>query len=60
MAEIVSCRDVGVDCDFVAKGETGQDILQQSAEHARTAHDMTEISAELADRVRGAIRDEAA
>ncbi|MGH9546297.1 MAG: DUF1059 domain-containing protein [Terriglobales bacterium] len=60
MSKVVSCRDVGVDCDFVARGETEQDILQQAAEHARTAHNMTEIPPELADKVRGAIRDEAA
>jgi len=60
MAKIVSCRDVGVDCDFVAKGETEQDILQQCTEHARSAHNMAEIPAELVDKVRGAIRDEAA
>jgi len=60
MSKVVSCRDVGMDCDFVAKGETEQDILQQAAEHARKEHGMTEIPAELADKVRGAIRDEAA
>ena len=60
MAKIVSCRDVGVECDFVAKGETEQDILQQCTEHARSVHNMTEIPAELVDKVRGAIRDEAA
>jgi predicted small metal-binding protein len=49
-----------MDCDFVAKGETEQDILQQAAEHARTAHNMNEIPAEVVDKVRGAIRDEAA
>ena len=56
MAKIVSCRDVGVDCDFGARGETEQDILQQCIEHTRKDHDMTEIPAELADKVRGAIR----
>jgi predicted small metal-binding protein len=60
MAKTVSCRDVGMDCDFVAKGETEQDILRQATEHARTAHNMTEIPPEVVDKVRGAIRDEAA
>ena len=60
MTKTVSCRDVGMDCDFVAKGETEQDILQQAAEHARKEHGMTEIPAELADKVRGATHDEAA
>jgi predicted small metal-binding protein len=49
-----------MDCDFVAKGETAEDILQQCAEHARKDHNMTEIPPEVADKVRGAIRDEAA
>ena len=60
MAKTVSCRDVGMDCDFVAKGETEQEILQQCTEHARKDHGMTEIPPEVAEKVRGAIRDEAA
>ena len=60
MAKVISCRDVGVDCDFVAKGETEQEILQQCSEHARTAHNMNELPADLAEKVRSAIRDEAA
>jgi predicted small metal-binding protein len=60
MSKLVSCREVGVDCDFVAKGETEQEVLQQCAEHARKEHGMTELPADLAEKVRGAIRDEAA
>jgi predicted small metal-binding protein len=60
MAGTVSCRDVGTDCEFVAKGETEHDLLQQCTEHARKDHGMTDIPAELVDKVRAAIRDEAA
>ena len=60
MSLTVSCREVGVDCDFVAKGNTEQEVLQQCAEHARKEHGMTELPADLAQKVRGAIRDEAA
>ena len=60
MSKIVSCREVGVDCDSVAKGETEQEVLQECAEHARKEHGMTELPADLAEKVRGAIRDEAA
>jgi predicted small metal-binding protein len=49
-----------VDCDFVMRGETAEDILQQAAEHARTAHNMMEIPPEVVEKLRGAIRDEAA
>jgi len=58
MAKIIRCRDVGVDCDFVARAETEQEILQQCAEHARGEHGIEEIPPELAARVQGAIRDE--
>jgi predicted small metal-binding protein len=60
MAKVVSCKDVGVDCDFVMRGETTEDILQQATEHARTVHNMTEIPPDVAEKLRGAIRDEAA
>ena len=49
-----------MDCDFVAKGETEQEVLQQCAEHARTAHGMNELPPELAAKVHSCIRDEAA
>lgn len=58
MAKYIRCRDVGVDCDFEARGETEQEVLDQCAEHARTAHNMAEIPPELAAKVRSAMRDE--
>ena len=58
MARRMSCRDVGPDCDFVARGETDDEIMGQVAEHARTAHGMDEVPPEVAEKVRGAIRDE--
>ena len=58
MSKIVCCRDVGVDCDFVARGETEQEILAQCVEHAKNAHGLAEIPPELAAIVRSAIRTE--
>jgi len=60
MAMVVSCREVGVDCDFIAIGETEQELLHRWAQHTRTAHDMIELPAELLEKVRMAIREEAA
>ena len=59
MTKVLRCRDVGVDCDFVARGETEQDILRQCEEHARKDHGMTEIPADLLAKVKTAIKDEA-
>jgi predicted small metal-binding protein len=60
MAMIIRCRDVGVDCDFEARGQNEQDVLQKCAEHARSAHGMQEIPADLAAKVKAAIRNEKA
>jgi len=60
MAKTVSCRDVGADCDFVARGNNEDEIMQTLSEHARTDHQMSEITPELAQRARAAIHDEAA
>jgi predicted small metal-binding protein len=57
MAKSISCRDVGVDCDFQATAETVEGIMQQCMEHARDAHGMTEIPPELAAKVQAAIRE---
>ena len=60
MAKTMSCRDVGFDCGFVAKGETEQDILRQASDHARSVHNINEITPEIAEKVRATIKDEAA
>lgn len=57
MEKRLSCRDVGVDCDFVACGKTEEEIFQKTAEHARTGHNMKEIPKDLYDKARSAIRD---
>ncbi len=58
MSKVVSCREVGVDCDFEARGESEQEVLQKCAEHAKLAHGMDQIPADLAAKVRASIRDE--
>ena len=56
--KVLSCRELGMDCDFVARGETEEEILMQGAEHGRTAHGMSEMPPEMLPQVRAAIRDE--
>lgn len=58
MARKMSCRDAGPDCDFVARGETDDEVMRQVAEHARAAHGMDEVPPELAEKAKAAIRDE--
>ena len=58
MAKSMCCKDVGPECDFVARGETEEEVMGQVAEHARTAHGMEEVPPELAEKAKAAIRDE--
>ena len=37
----VSCRDVGVDCDFVGKGESEKELMDNLIEHAIKDHGYT-------------------
>jgi predicted small metal-binding protein len=60
MAKVIRCRSVGVDCDFEARGETVEEVLQKCAEHGRQEHGMTEISQDLQTKIRAAIQDEPA
>ena len=59
MAKVLRCRDVeGADCDFVARGETEQDLFQQCASHAMTAHPDVQMTPALLAKAKAAIRDE--
>jgi predicted small metal-binding protein len=58
MAKILACKDAGADCDFVARGETEEEILRKCADHAKTAHNMKKIPKELRTKIRSLIREE--
>jgi predicted small metal-binding protein len=53
----IKCRDVGVNCDYEARGNTNEEVLKNLAEHARSEHNMKEIPAELQMKARAAIKD---
>lgn len=58
MGKKLACRDVGVDCDFVARGNTVEEILQKARAHARKDHGFPDIPPDLVERVKTLIRDE--
>ena len=58
MAKVMKCSSIGLACDFVAHGETEEQVMKQVAEHARKDHGMKAISPDLAAKVKSAIRDE--
>ena len=58
MTKVLRCRDVGMDCDFIARADSEEEILKKAAEHAAATHDMKEIPEEVLSQVRAAIHDE--
>lgn len=58
MSKVLYCRDLGFDCDGVIQAQTEEEVLSQAAEHARTVHNLHEITGEVIDKVRSAIRNE--
>ena len=54
----LACRDVGVACDWVGKGKTVEEVMAKAKEHAKNAHGMNEIPADMAAKVKAAIKDE--
>ena len=60
MAKVLKCRDVGVDCDFVARGASVEEVLEKAKDHACSDHGFQEIPPELAAKVTAAIHDEEA
>ena len=59
MAKVLRCNDLMPGCPYEAKGASEDEVLVQATEHARTAHNITEIPAGMLAMVKGAIRDEA-
>ena len=60
MAKVFNCQQLGMDCDFQARGETEADVLKQCAEHAKSVHGMEQVPAEIVEKVRSGIHDEPA
>ena len=58
MAKSLSCKDVGMNCDFKASGETMEELMQAAAVHAKEAHGLDSIPPELMPMVQAAVREE--
>ena len=58
MIKVLRCNQTGMDCEFVARGETEQQVLEQAVEHAHTYHGMEIVPGDVIDLLRAAIRDE--
>jgi predicted small metal-binding protein len=60
MAKILHCKDLGMECDYVVRGETVEGVMALAGEHAKSAHGMTDadMTPEMVEKVKAAIKDE--
>jgi len=55
----VSCKEVGMDCDYVAKGDTEEELMKDAARHAVKDHGYKEediMKPELVEKIKAHIR----
>ena len=50
----LKCRDAGFDCEAVIHASSEEEVLQQVADHAQSAHQVT-VTPEMAEQIRGLI-----
>ncbi len=42
MAYTLACKDAGISCPFVARGETREEVLQKGLKHVKETHGYTD------------------
>ena len=61
MAKTLKCRDLGVDCPFVARGETEEELMAVVLKHGKEVHGYTDEQLkdpEMMKKVKAAVKDE--
>jgi predicted small metal-binding protein len=58
MEKRIACNDVVPGCSFTATAATESELMKKVAEHASRDHGITDVTPELAAKVRSAIRDD--
>ena len=53
----LKCKDVGVDCDFVASGKSEEEVMKKAAEHARKDHGIKKVTKDYTESWRKHIKN---
>ena len=56
MAKQIACGEVVPGCSFTASASTEEELLKQVTAHAEETHGVTELTPELAAKVKAAIQ----
>ena len=58
MAKTLLCAEVVPGCTHTMTGNDEDDVMRQAADHAASEHGMSELSDDLAAKIRERIKDE--
>lgn len=58
MGKVLTCKDIGTECDFEAHGATDEEVLNLCAVHAKKEHGMDEMDNEMVEKCKAAIKEE--
>jgi len=58
MTKVLRCSDLMHGCDYVAKADTEEELMQKAAQHAREKHGMQTVPPEVAEKIKSKIREE--
>ncbi len=58
MAKVYPCSAAGMDCDWVARADTWDELWQIITGHFHSHHNMSEVPQDMRAKVESAIRDE--
>lgn len=56
--KVMRCSDIGMKCDYVAKGQSEQDVMRQAMDHGRKEHNIKPLDFTTERKVREAIHEE--
>jgi predicted small metal-binding protein len=51
-----ACKDIGMDCPFKATAPTEAELMKKIAEHAKSAHKIDTVPADLAAKIKKVIK----
>lgn len=56
MTKVLRCSDLMHGCDYVARAESEDELMQKAASHAREKHGMQTVPPEVAQKIKSKIR----
>ena len=57
MDKKMTCKDIGLDCEYAVCARTEEEVLRKVGEHTQSIHGIEGFSKEFYDKAKAAVRD---